>query len=55
MERSSSAREKPFSGEMFSLPPSFYFERDYDAQDARQAVKDAEFVLEAVKRLLGLQ
>ena len=35
--------------------PSFYFERDYDAQDAWQAVKDAEFVLEAVKRLLGLQ
>lgn len=35
--------------------PSFYFERDYGVQDARQAVKDAEFVLEAVKRLLGLQ
>jgi HEPN domain-containing protein len=33
---------------------SFYFERDYNVQDARQAVQDAEFVLEAVKRLLGL-
>ncbi len=37
-----------------SRTPSFYFERDYSAEDAEQAFKDASFVLIEVKRLIGL-
>jgi HEPN domain-containing protein len=33
--------------------PSFYFERDYDEEDARKALEDAGFVLTQVKKILG--
>ena len=32
--------------------PAFYFERDYNAEDARQAFQDAEFVLIRIKEML---
>jgi len=41
------------TGEMIKRT-SFYFERDYSAEDAEQAFKDASFVLIEVKRLIGL-
>ena len=37
-----------------SRAPSFYFDREYGEEDAEQALKDAAFVLNAVKELLGL-
>lgn len=33
-----------------SRTPSFYFERDYGAEDAEQALKDAAFTLSEVKK-----
>ena len=35
--------------------PSFYFERDYDAPDARKAYKDAALVVTHVKRMLAMK
>jgi len=37
-----------------SRAPSFYFDREYGEEDAEQALKDAAFVLNEVKELLGL-
>jgi len=37
-----------------SRTPSFYFERDYGAEDAEQALRDAAFVLAEVKKLMGI-
>lgn len=34
--------------------PSFYFERDYGEEDAQQAFQDAEFVVAAVKKIMGI-
>ena len=34
--------------------PSFYLERDYGEEDARQAFRDAVFVLTEVQRILGI-
>ncbi len=34
-----------------SRTPSFYFERDYGAEDAEQALKDAAFTISEVKKL----
>ncbi len=34
--------------------PAFYFEYEYNGEDARQAAQDASFVVAAVRRLLGL-
>lgn len=34
--------------------PSFYFEREYGEEDARQAFQDAQFVLTEVKKILGI-
>ena len=34
--------------------PSFYLERDYGEEDARQAFQDAAFVLAEVQKILGL-
>jgi len=35
--------------------PSFYFERLYSREDAKKALKDAEFVLNFVKNLINLE
>ena len=37
-----------------SRAQSFYFDREYGEEDAEQALKDAAFVLNEVKELLGL-
>ena len=37
-----------------SRAPSFYFDREYGAEDAEQALQDAAFVLNKVKELLSL-
>jgi len=37
-----------------SRTPSFYFDREYGAEDAQQAIEDATFVLAEVKKVLGL-
>jgi len=34
--------------------PSFYLERDYGEEDARQALRDAMFVLTEVRKILGM-
>ena len=34
--------------------PAFYFERDYNAEDAHRAFQDAEFVLTRIKEMLKL-
>ena len=34
--------------------PSFYLERDYGEEDARQALRDAVFVLTEVRKILGM-
>ena len=34
--------------------PAFYFERDYNIEDAQQAFQDADFVLNQVRRMLRL-
>lgn len=34
--------------------PAFYFERDYGEEDAQQAFQDAEFVVVAVKKIMGI-
>lgn len=34
--------------------PSFYLERDYGEEDARQAFRDAVFVLTEVRKILGM-
>lgn len=34
--------------------PSFYLERDYGEEDARQAFRDALFVLTEVQKILGI-
>ena len=33
--------------------PAFYHEKEYGAEDARQAVEDAKFVMRAVRRVLA--
>jgi HEPN domain-containing protein len=33
--------------------PSFYFEKDYTAEDAQRAVNDATIVLDEIGKLLG--
>jgi HEPN domain-containing protein len=38
-----------------SRTPSFYFDREYGVEDAEQALEDATFVLDQVKKLLGLR
>lgn len=37
-----------------SRAPSFYLDREYNEEDAEQAVGDAAFVLSETKKLLGL-
>lgn len=37
-----------------SRTPSFYFDREYGAEDAERALHDAALVLSEVKRLLGI-
>ena len=37
-----------------SRTPSFYFDREYGAEDAEKAFQDAAFVLAEVKRLFGI-
>jgi len=37
-----------------SRTPSFYFDREYGAEDAEQALEDAVFVLAEVKKVFGL-
>lgn len=38
-----------------SRTPSFYFDREYGAEDAEKAFEDAVFVLNEVKKLSGLR
>jgi len=38
-----------------SRTTSFYFEKEYGAGDAEQAIQDASFVLSEIKKLLGAQ
>ncbi|MFQ5903966.1 MAG: HEPN domain-containing protein [Candidatus Binatia bacterium] len=35
--------------------PSFYFERDYNEEDAQRAFEDADFMVKDVKRVFNLQ
>ena len=37
-----------------SRTPSFYFEREYGGEDAKQAVQDAAFILSEVKKLMNV-
>lgn len=37
-----------------SRAPSFYFDREYSPEDAEQALQDAAFVLNEVRKLLSL-
>lgn len=37
-----------------SRTPSFYFEREYEEEDAEKAFNDANFVLEEIKKLLRI-
>lgn len=37
--------------EVVEMAPSFYFERDYNEEDAQKAFEDADFLVKEIKRV----